>query len=352
MGDSLSKSLSQFISNNMENQFDNPFEDNEEEISRASEFKSVIDRSDELKEERKKKRKKDKFSKVIDKGNELIDEFMDDDLIDDFDGFVGNFLLDDEDVDLRRNLLRYGRKYTRDTKVSGESSEISKAYSESEKLLSELLKEIDQDKELVQNDITNMRMMRTRNYKTLSDLIESKAQFHNTALSVIKEMNAMKKNQIELQMKVDKTKKEDAEDDSASNKAIQQLFGLGRDNLLGGGYEEISGANEAGLEESSENSSTDFDEDEYIQKKYFSSEDDDYGESDGDKFLKYEGMGARYILLIDDDGNKQIIVEDNDGNIIPDYPVPGEPSDLSFDISESTGTATDNLANQYELRRI
>lgn len=158
-------------------------------------------------------------------------------------------------------------------------------------------------------------------------------------------MNAMKKNQIELQMKVDKTKKEESADETSVNRAIQGLFGLGRENLLGS-YEDISGASEAGKEDFSYN---DEDYDRMIQQKYFSG---DNTESDGDKFLKYEGLGAHYILLVDDNGHKEIIVEDNDGNLLPDYPTPSNIDELDFIISESTGTATDNLANNYELRHV
>ena len=345
----LSNSLSEFMMNTESSQFDDPYNDNIEEDSGFT-INTVIERSKELKQEKKKSKKVDKYSEIIKKGDDLLNQYLDDDIIDDFDGYLGNFLLDDEDTELKNNLIRYGRKYARDNKVSEGSSEISKAYSESEKLLSELLKEINGDKEQVQKDISNMRMMRTRNYKTLSDLIESKATFHNTALSVIKEMNAMKKNQFELQMKVDKSKKEEEQDDSTANKAIQSLFSIGRDNIMvgGSGYADISGSSDAGVETVSSYSDS-INEDEIIQKTYFNN--DDVEESDGDKFLKYEGMGAHYILLYDDTGYREIIVEDNEGNIIPDYPLPGDPNELDFEISESTGTATDNLANQYEIRK-
>lgn len=356
MGKSLSDSLSKFILT--DNKINVPTDDDNSSEIQVRQFEEFMDRDKEKREERKtskkKKKKGDSFDDIIERGNELINDIMDEnELVDDFDGYLDDYMLDDEDAELRQNLLSYGRKYARDTKSTAESSEISKAYSETEKLLSGLLKEIESDKDLVQKDITNMRMMRTRNYKTLADLIESKSQFHNTALSVIKEMNAMKKNQFELQMKVDKSKKEDEADDSAASKAIQQLFGVGRGNLLGtgdsGGYASISGSEEAGTYDDNDNYG--YDEDEMIHKKYFSNSDDNI-ESDGDKFLKYEGMGVHYILLYDDNNYKEIIAEDRDGNIIPDYPLPSNPDNLDFEISESTGTATDNLSNQYELRHI
>ena len=348
MGSSkLSKSLSQFVAGmDATPSISIPFDD--DTIQDSEMIKQVSVQSKEIKES-KKKQKKDKFSKIVENGQSIIDDFIDDELAEDFDGFIGSFLLDDEDVDLKRNLLRYGRKYARDTQVSGESSEITKAYSESEKLLSELLTEINEDKKQVQNDITNMRMMRTRNYKALSDLIESKAQFHNTALSAIKEMNSMKKAQFELQMKVDKSKKEDQESDATSNRAIQQLFGIGRNNIMEsiGGYEGVSGALDAGEYDSDYSSIVD--EDKIIHDKYFN---DDEPDTDGDLFLKYENLQVKYILLYDDENNFEVIAEDEDGNLIPDYPLPSDPSKLEFNISEATGTATDNFANQYILRRM
>lgn len=350
MKKSLSNSLSQFISNH--DQFENPFEDDTEKDAAQSKIEAVIDKEEESKDEssdkKSKKKKKDKFEDVIEKGNSFINSYMQDDVIDDFEGYLDNYLMDDEDIDLKNNLIRQGRKYARDTKTTGETSEISKAYSATEKMLNDLLKEIDSDKEAVQKDITNMRMMRTRNYKTMADLIESKSQLHNTALSTIKEMNAMKKNQFELQMKVDKSKKEEEQDDSTANKAIQQLFGMGRDAILGSGYSDISGADTAGSYE--EDYSSVYDEDAEIHKKIFG--DEDAEESDGDKFLKYEGRGVHYILLYNDEGHREIIAEDKEGNIVPDYPMPTDPNNLDFNISESTNTATDNLSNQYEVRKI
>lgn len=347
MASSLSSSLSQFISSH--DSFENPFEDEATKSDSQSKIDMVMDeKEDDEPQIKETKKKKDKFEKVLSQGDALIDGNLIEDAIDDFDGYLDNYIMDDEDIDLKNSLLRQGRKYARDTKASGESSEISKAYSATEKMLNDLLKEIDSDKEAVQKDISNMRMMRTRNYKTLADLIESKSQFHNTSLSVIKELNAMKKNQFELQMKVDKSKKEDEQDDSTANKAIQRLFGMGRDAIIGGGYSDISGADLAGKDEDDDYSSA-YNEDEIIHDKLFG---DDEEENDGDKFLKYEGMGVHYILLYNDEGYREIIAEDSEGNIVPDYPMPSDPENLEFQIYESTNTASDNYSNHYELRKV
>ena len=352
MSRSLSNSLSQFIGGG--DYFSNPFDDNQEDSSSIvlPKKNDEIDEEDdyERKSKKKKKSKKldDKFQQVIARGEQFKKELSDSEMIDDFDDYLDSIGFDDEDDSIRKDLIRYGRKYTRDTAVSKETSEINKTYAESEKYLNGLIKEVSSDAEDLQKDISQMRVMRTRNYKALSEMVNTKATLSNLKLGIVKEMNSMNKAKMELQMKVDKNKQAEDQDDTLVNRTIQGLFSMGRENIVTS-YEDVSGSVEAG-------SSVDaidygFDEDEMIQKKYFSNN-DEYEETDGDKFLKYEGVGAHYILLYDDDGNKQIITEDNQGNLIPDYPIPSNPDDLEFNISESTGTATDNLANQYELRKI
>lgn len=354
MAKSLGKILHQFVADSNPSSLSVP--DNDIPVSSDEaelvDYQSFIEEADQWKRQKKeaqqpavKKKKKDPFDEVIEKGNQLISELGDDQIADSFDGFVDNYFLDEEDDDLKRSLVRYGRKYARDTQVSPEASEIAKTYSGSERRLEDLLTELTNDSDSLQKDITNMRAVRARNFKALSEMLETKVSFHNTRLAVIKEINAMKKNQIELQMKVDKTRKEESGDGSSVNRAIQGLFSLGRENLMSS-YEDISGAADAGRESSAYN---DDDYDQMIQQKYFSSE---QSETDADKFLKYEGSGAHYILLIDDNGHKEIITEDNDGNLIPDYPVPSNIDDLDFVISDTTGTATDNLANNYEVRYV
>lgn len=347
---SLGKKLA-FLSSS-DDSFNNPFDEDIEQEEIAVVSPTVMERKfDEIEiaNKGKKKAKKDRFSRVIEKGNEIIDEISDG-MIDEFDIYLENHFADDEDVDLKNTLMHLGRKYARDTSITAEGSEISKAFNSNEKILDDLLDEIDKDKTLIQKDIDNMRIMRTKNFKTLSELINTKAQFHNTALSVVKELNSIKKTQFDLHYKATKNKEEVDENNSASTKAVQQLFGIGRSNLLSsvGGYEEISGAITS-EDELASNEYTDA-EDAYIQNEYFA--DDDTVEDDGDKFLKYENLGVQYILLVEEDGSKQVIAEDRDGNIIPDYPMPSNMDELSFDISETTMTATDDLHRSYIVRKI
>ncbi len=326
--------------------FSNPFDD---DISEAPSINIEVDKSTKkednpnYKATEKKKKKKDKFAKILDKGNQLIDKYSDD-MISDFDLYLENRFTDDEDRDLKNSLVGMGRKYARETTISAETSEIQKAFSASEKFLSKFLDEIEKDKDVLQKDIDAMRMARTKNFKTLSELIEVKTQFHNTALSVVKEMNNIKKTQLDLKYKSEKNKPEENSNDIVSGRAIQQLFGMGRGNILStvGGYEGVSGAFNDD-EDPSESAGYD---DEFIQKKYF----DNANESDGDKFLKYENLGVEYILILEPDGSRYVIAEDKNGNVVPDYPLPHNIDELNFDIDERTKTATDDFHRNYKVR--
>lgn len=342
----LGKSLSSFASiGNEVDSFTNPFENDVSNDTIEVFMDDYEEYEEKVKTQDKSKRKKDKFKKVLDKGSALLDKYSND-LISDFDMYLENRFLDDEDSDLKNSLVSLGRKYARDTTVSAEESEIQKAFSASEKKLDALLKEIEADKGTLQKDIDNMRLVRSKNFKTLSELIEAKTSFHNTSLSVIKEINNIKKTQLDLKYKAEKNKPTDENAESVGGNMIQQLFGMGRGNILSsvGGYEGASGAFEGDGYEGDGSY-----DDETIQKAYFS--DSNYGESDGDRFLKYEDMGVEYILIVDpDDGSKYIIAEDRDGNIVPDYPTPTNIDELNFNISESTMTATDDFHRNYKVR--
>lgn len=348
----LSSSLSMFVSQNDNSGFNNPFDDDiqDNDIPEIR-VRKVLERDSELRTEQKKDKKKDKFTRVLERGNALVEDLSDEELVCDFDNYISSFLSDDEDADLKNNLISLGRKYARDTQTSAESSEVTKAFMGTEKVLDTFLGEIKKDKNDIQKDIDSMRVSRTRNMKTLAELISAKGQYHNMALSIIKEKNSMIKTQFDLKNKADKQNKDDTNSEVAASRAVQQLFGMGRGNLMSGvgGYSEVSGA----LNDSDVTSeSFGINEDAVIHQKYFAADDENF-ETDGDKFLKYEGAGIEYVLLWDKENNTtDVIAEDPDGNVIPDYPMPSNIDTLHFDISESTGTASDELHRAYKLRSV
>lgn len=341
MGKSLSKSLSEFLS--LDDSFNDPYKDSSHVESR----KDFIKKQKSHKEENKKE-KKDHFETIVGEIEEFVSSGEDDELIDDFDTYLQDFMLEDADDNFRNELIKRGRQYTRNTSISKESSELQKLYAGNEQRIEELLREVAQDNEAVQKDINYLRAARSRNYKVLAELIGERRSYHDTTLSAIKELNAMNKAKVELQLKLDKENKDESGDsDLVANKAIQNLFSMGRDSLIGS-YADVSGSSEAGNVGEYDSQ---INEDEIIHNKYFK-EDEDKSETDGDKFLKYEGMGIECILEYDESGPIRIVAEDRDGNEIPDYPTIELTDDLSFTISENTGTATDNLSQKYKLRKI
>jgi hypothetical protein len=339
----LGTQLSYLASMNTDNtaSFNNPF-NNEPTIIPTTIIESSVK---DIKEKRKEK-KKDRFTRTMEKSNKLIEDYCNDESIFEFDNYINNYFTEDEDVALRNNLINMGRKYNRDSS-SNESPEISKAFSSNEKSLFGLLDEISKDRIALQKDIDALRMSRIKNYKTLAELLVAKNQLLSTSLQVVKEQSSIKKIQFDLQHKASAKKAESENDSSSSSRAISNLFSIGRNNIISsvGGYETISGASNDEVV-----SKTMYDDDdEHIQKKYFS---DSSRDSDGDKFLKYENLGVEYVLFVGDDGYKEIIAEDKDGNIISDYPMPSNFKELNFEISESTGTATDDFHRRYKVRNI
>ena len=337
---SLSESLTQFLSS--DNSFENPYDDSSS-VTRRKEF---------LKEQSKRKKektpkKKNSFEDLVNEVESIVTENSDE-TIDEFDSYLEEFMLEDEDDNFRNELIKRGRQYTRSTATSKEASELQKLYAGNEQRIEDLLREMAEDSKKLQEDITHMRMSRSKNYKVLAEMIGERRGYHDTTLSAIKELNNMTKAKVELQLKVDKEHKDEAGDgDMIATRAIQNIFGMGRGNLIGS-YADVSGSNEAGnVVEYGQ-----IDEDQMIHDKYFK-DDDDKPETDGDKFLKYEDLNVELILEIDEEGHPiQIVAEDQDGNVLPDYPTVDISDDLTFSVSESTGTATDNLSQKYKLRKV
>ena len=299
---------------------------------------------------------KDKaFNKL--KGSKIyskITKRMSADMIDEFESFLDdNSMFDSEESDeLRNGLVSMGRKYARDTGISSDNSEIAKAFSSSEKRLNDLLTEISRDKLNIQKDIDQLRSMtRGKNFKALSDLNSAKTSFHTTQLQAIKELNAIKKAEFDMRMKERAAKMASGGDASSdiSTTTIRSLFGAGRNDIVNaaGGYSKVSGAigNTIG-----EIYNTDMTDDE-IEDKYFADEKEE--ETDGDKFLEYEGRGVEYILLVDDDNSPiEVVAKDRDGNVIPDYPMPSNVEQLQFNINMTTQSAEDELHRKYRVEKV
>lgn len=253
----------------------------------------------------------------------------------------------EEDMQMHNNLISLGRKYARDNAATKEETEINKSFAESEKKYRELYEEISKDKADIQKDIDRMRVP-GRGGKAMSDMISVKKEMHMAQISIIDKMNTMRAKMYELKAKEAARKEAEAGNNDISTNTLQSIFSGARGALVKnmGGYGSISGAINDDDEVPIYN---DEEDDEEIQRKYFSNR--PQGSSDGDKFLEYEDRGVEWVLIVDADNNVQsVIAEDRDGIYIPDYPIPENIHELTFDIDKIAMTATDNFHRNYKVR--
>lgn len=346
--------LSTFVGDGLdEDTLSNPLADStEEHTSSIRTLKSMrTEEADDDHAPQKKKKKKSFTEKILEYDRE-ISEINGENGYEVFDSYFENYADSDEDVGLRNSLISQGRKYARETKVSAETSEVIRAFSGSEKNLQKLLDDVTTDIEYIQKDIDNMRAMRTgRNNKLLADMQMNKKEYYNVKLATIKEMNSIKKNQFDLQAKINKDRQQQQQDggdgDALINRAIGSLFsGGGRAAALGtvGGYGMVSGA--LGADEDAMDTS------DLNTEETSSVEIHDDGKMEGETaYLKYESVGAHLVVTEHADHTYTVSAEDRDGNVLPDYPLPTNANHLSFDVNERFGTARDDYHRKYEYRK-
>ena len=260
------------------------------------------------------------------------------------DHLLDNLGEEDENVRIKSGLVGLGRKYARMHEDDGTASEVDKAFNPQIDKLNSLLVDVTRDTEEIEKDINQIRRLSNgRNYQRMNELIDTKATLHNTTLSIIKELSSIEKNKFDIKAKLNKNTADTMDPSMASGSILQNIFGIGHDALLNSvdGREGSSGA--IMYDEAPEDS------DEYgesIYNKNFPDISDD--ESEGDKFIKYENRGVEMILEEFDDGTKKIYAQDNEGNIVDDYPIPKDIDSLTFEINTRTGTATDQLQRKYK----
>lgn len=275
---------------------------------------------------------------------------------DDFDNFLDDesIFSAEEDAEMRNNLISLGRKYARDSASSKESSEIAKTFADSEKRLKSLYEELDRDKNSLQKDIERMRVP-GRGGKSLADMVSVKNSMQSTQLSIVKEINSLRKNIYDMRQKEAMRKEaENAGGSDINANTLQSIFSSSRSGLMNsmGGYSGVSGAKNDSDDVYSIMVSDEMD-DEEIQRRYFNDSGNSSTSGDGSKFLEYEDRGVEYVLLVDEDNKVQgVIAEDKDGVMIPDYPLPNNIEDLSFEIDNVSKMASDNLHRNYHVRKI
>lgn len=268
----------------------------------------------------------------------------------DFDDLIEGAFEADENVGLRNQLISMGRKYAIKGAESAEDSEVTRAFSKQEQAIYGLIDEFQKAGADLQRDIDMMRTARTRNYKSLSEMVEVQASLLNGKLSAIKELNKMAKDKFDINIKI-KGNSTEGGDSTTASRAIQQIFSMGRQSMATLDSPGDSGATDDVVYGGPEPEGSQYD-DGTPQSAIEGMRPIPKASSDGDKFIEYEDRFGDYVLDIGEDGkDRQIYAIDKSGNVIPDYPVPTEVETLNFMINELTGTATDQLQRSYRVRK-
>ena len=277
---------------------------------------------------------------------EALNQFDDDDITDlagNVDLAIDVFSDPEADLEYKSELIGAGRKYARTT-TNGQGSEVTRAFAAQESAIFELLKDINSDKIAIDKDLAHLRSLRTRNYKAIAELQETKATLYGHRIQGIKELNNMAKVQFDIKAKIEGAANNDG--DAASARALQNIFSMGRRNMI----DSVSSGS-ASSDDDYNASGTVINGVSYSDDDLDDKFSDDTEISDGDLFLKYENVFDTLVVEFDEDNNYTIHAEDKDGNVIPDYPLPN-PEGLSFTINKHNSIATDQLQRRYRVRNV
>lgn len=74
---------------------------------------------------------------------------------------------------------------------------------------------------------------------------------------------------------------------------------------------------------------------------------ENHQEEESQKYLRYEGRGVKVKVILNDDGTHTFFAEDQEGNIVDDYPLPSNSTALS--INRSTMIAKDDYGVAYQI---
>lgn len=262
----------------------------------------------------------------------------------------------DEDDELRASLIAQGRKYNQSHSQSNEASEFEKAFTKQETALNQLIVDLEKDIGATEKDINNMRLSRVRSPKALSDLISVKGSLYSTKLAAIKEINAIKKNILDLNLKSKKSTEDESSASMAASLALQQMIeGDARDSLSDSDYRAMArgsitmdsnGKVKTEIPSYERNAQDDLDELE-AERNYESSL-----KSEGDLYIQYENSNVQAYAEVDENDRViRLVARDRDGNEIPDYPLP-DINEGTFTIHEDLGTVTDSFHRNYILEKI
>lgn len=198
------------------------------------------------------------------------------------------------------------------------------------------------------------------------DMANAVVQARNNTLSIIKEINSVKKTAVDLQMKADS--KKETNEGGQSNEMIASAFlnnimnGYGRGNIMrdmmgnssGGYYEddedEVVGEMIASL--GGNGALSKYKHDVYMDKiqDRLDSEENHYRSEEGNAYIQYEHLEPKIMVkLCIDDGEYKFIAVDKDNQEIYGYPLPSQDSVGRLTFSSDNNYATDSKGRSYKV---
>ena len=301
----------------------------------------AVDPVQEFSMDRRKEKAATKEEKDAIELREFIDSTTPDDVI--LDNLFDELGDDDEDEELRANLVSLGRKYNTSGTGAKEESDIEARFAPQISKLNQLGNAVDASSKAVDNDLNQIRMARSRNSKALADLVSARSSLFSTRLSIIKEQNNIQKMIVDLKLKM-RDKNEAVEANAAATQAaVQEVLNSGlisydADIDDPGSENTGSGAVPHKVEDTMS--------DEERVKSIFGDE-----KQPGDDYIKYENEGIQLHMRMGKDGsNKRIVAIDKYGQEVPDYPIPeGDLEEAGVSVFDDIGIARDAYSREYIL---
>ena len=223
----------------------------------------------------------------------------------------------------------------------GELIDYKKEFEPEAALYKNLLMEQTRFTESLQKEYDSIKSVKSSSRgvtKQMTDLIDNITSARSLAMQLVDKQVSIKKQAAELNMK--QRKELGASLGDTENMAdfastyLKQMFN-DRQALFNNG--------------SGDSSVSEYTEDELFEELSASLTDETNERPDEvELYLKYENSNVQvYVVITDDDvENYEFLAKDQDGNVIPDYPMPNH---TSISINRSTGIATDTYGKKYNI---
>lgn len=174
--------------------------------------------------------------------------------------------------------------------------------------------------------------------KYQTDLIANITSARNVSASLVKQIIDAKKTIADLSMKERKElgmlSDEDGNLGDQASSFLKQLLNVDRKSLAG---EEFNGIDDVEYEEMAD----------YIRDSMMANSEYEERPDEVRKYLKYENMDVSVKVILHSDGTQQFIAVDKDDNVVPDYPLPS--NDTELNINRSTMKAKDGFGISYDI---